>query len=89
MLLYKMILAISWSKFHQIITKWISLESTWKGLLKNVKDGNSRPLGSWEIQKTKAGTVLVDTLYIAIKQQNNRQFNKVGRSVQILSQAEQ
>ena len=56
------ILAISWSKFHQIILKWISLESTQKGLLKNVKDGISRPLGSREIQKTKVCTVLPDTL---------------------------
>ena len=29
-----------------MITKWIFLESTQKGLLKNVKDGISRPLGS-------------------------------------------
>ena len=29
----------------------------------NVQDGISRPLGSWEIHKTKAGTVLRDTLY--------------------------
>ena len=32
------------------------------GLLKNVKDGFSRPLGSREIQKTKVCTVLPNTL---------------------------
>ena len=30
------ILAISQSRFDKIITKWIFLKSTWKGLLKNV-----------------------------------------------------
>ena len=34
-----------------------------KGLLKNVQDGISRPQGSREIHKTKVETVLVDTLY--------------------------
>ena len=55
-------LAISWSKFHQIIMKWIFLESTRKGLLKNVQDGIFRRLGSREIKKTKVATVLRDTL---------------------------
>ena len=42
----------------------IFLKSTQNGLLKNVKDGISRPLGSREIQKkTKVDTVLWDTLY--------------------------
>ena len=34
--------------------------------MKNVQDGISRPLGSREIQKTKVGTDLLDTLYISI-----------------------
>ena len=37
----------------KIYTKWISLKSKQKGLLKNVKDEISRPLGSREIQITK------------------------------------
>ena len=41
----------------------MSLKSTRDGVLKNVLDGISRPLGSQQIQKTKVGTVLVDTLY--------------------------
>ena len=41
---------------------WIFLKSTQKGLLKNVQDGISRPQGSREIQKTKVGTDLLDTL---------------------------
>ena len=49
--------------FHQRIKSWIFLKSTQKGLLKNVQDGISRPLGSREIQKTKVGTILRDTLY--------------------------
>ena len=59
------ILAISRSRFQQIIPNWIVLKSTWKGLLKIVQDGISTPLGSREIQKTKVYTVLWDTLYIA------------------------
>ena len=43
---------------------WIFSNSTWKGQLKNVQDGISRPLGSREIQKTKVETVLWDTLYV-------------------------
>ena len=39
------------------------MKSTQKGLLKNVQDGISRPLGSREIQKTKVETVFWDTLY--------------------------
>ena len=42
---------------------WIFSNSTWKGQLKNVQDGKSRPLGSRDIQKTKVETVLRDTLY--------------------------
>ena len=33
-----------------------------RAILKNVKDGISRPLGGREIQKTKVYTVLLDTL---------------------------
>ena len=58
------ILTISWSRFNQIIKSRILLKSTWKGLLKNVQDEISRPLGSQEIQKTKALPVLRDTLYV-------------------------
>ena len=58
------ILAISRSRFHQIIRNWIFLKFTQTGVLKNVQDGISRPLRSREIQKTKVGTVLVDTLYV-------------------------
>ena len=57
------ILTISCSLVNWI-TKWIFSESTRKGLLKNVKDRISRPLGSREIQITKVCTVLPDTLYI-------------------------
>ena len=57
------ILPITQSGFDQIIKTWIFLKSTRKGLLKNVQDGISRPLGSREIQKTKVETVLWDTLY--------------------------
>ena len=53
-----------WSKFHHISTKWIFLECTWRGLLKNVPDGISRRIGSREFQKTKVYTVLLGTLYI-------------------------
>ena len=55
---------ISQSRFHQIIKKGIFFKSTRKGQLKNVQDGISRRLGSREIQKTKVGTVLPDTLYV-------------------------
>ena len=48
-------MAISWSRFDQIITKWMFSKSTWKALLKNVQDGISRPLGSRKIQKNKSG----------------------------------
>ena len=58
------ILVISWSRFYQIITKWIFLESTRKELLKNVQDRISKLLGGREIQKTKVYTVLLDTLYV-------------------------
>ena len=51
-------------KFYQIITKLIFLESTWKGLLKNVKDRLSKPLGGRGIQQKKVYTVLLDTLYL-------------------------
>ena len=44
--------------------KWIFLKSKRKGQFRNVQDGISRPLDSREIKKTKAGTVLQDTLYI-------------------------
>ena len=36
-----------------MIQKWIFLDSKWKGQLKNVQYGISRPLGSREIQKVK------------------------------------
>ena len=55
---------ISPARFHQIIKNRIFLKSTLKGQLKNVQDEISRPLGSREIQKAKAETVLVDTLYV-------------------------
>ena len=42
---------------------WIFSNSTSKGQLKNVQDGIYRRLGSREIQETKVGTVLPDTLY--------------------------
>ena len=48
-----------------MIKNWIFSKSQRKGLLKNVQDGVSRPLGGQEIQKTKVGTVLPDTLYKA------------------------
>ena len=41
----------------------IFLNSTRKGQLKNVQDGIFRRPGSREIQETKVGTVLPDTLY--------------------------
>ena len=47
------ILAMSWSKYQQMITKWIFLEYAGKGLLKNVQEGQSRQLGGKETQKTK------------------------------------
>ena len=47
------ILPITQSGFDQIIKTWIFLKSTRKGLLKNVQDGISRPLGSREIHKAK------------------------------------
>ena len=47
-----------------MIKSRIFLKSTRKGLLKNVNDGVSRPLGGREIQKRKVGTVLPDTLYL-------------------------
>ena len=56
-------LQISQSRFHQIVKKGTFLNSTRKGQLKNVQDGISRRLGSREIQETKVGTVLPDTLY--------------------------
>ena len=40
------------------------MKSTQIGLLKNVQDGISSPIGSREIQETKVATVLRDTLYI-------------------------
>ena len=40
------------------------MKSTQKGLLKNVQDGISRPIGSQEIQEIKVATVLRDTLYL-------------------------
>ena len=49
-------------RFHKIIQKWIFLNSTWRGQLKNVQDEISRPQGIREIQKTKVETVLWDTL---------------------------
>ena len=60
------ILPISRSKFHRIIKNWIFSKSTRNGLLKNVQDGISMPIGSREIQITKVDTVLWDTLYFVI-----------------------
>ena len=56
---------------------WILLNSTWKGQLKNVQDGKSRPQGSREIQKTKVETVLRDTLY----EQKNRSLRKLSSTL--------
>ena len=56
------ILAISQSRFYQIIKDWIFFKSTRKGLLKHVQDEICRPLESQEIQKAKAERVLLDTL---------------------------
>ena len=53
----------SWSRFHQIITNWIVLKSTMKGLLKNAQDGNSRCFGGREINQKIVETILWDTLY--------------------------
>ena len=53
--LFCSILAISRSTSYQMITNWTFLKSTCEGLLKNVQ-------GSRGIKKTKARTVLVDTL---------------------------
>ena len=50
------------SRFDQIIKNRIFLKSIRKWLLKNVKDGISRPLGSRVIQKTKRSRELRDTL---------------------------
>ena len=47
-----------------MVKNWIFLKSTQKGLLKNVQDEVSRPLGGREIQKTKVETVLLDTLIV-------------------------
>ena len=57
------------SRLDQIIKNQIFLKFTWKGLLKNVQDGISRPLGSREIQKTKRSRELRDTLYESINAQ--------------------
>ena len=50
-----------------MIKNKILLESTRQGLLKNVQDEISRPQGSREIQRTKVGNVLWDTLYVLAK----------------------
>ena len=50
-----------------VMKNWIVLKSTQIGLLKNVQDGISRPLGSREIQETKVATVLRDTLYLVVE----------------------
>ena len=55
-------LQISQSRFHQLIKKWIFLNHTRKVQLKNVQNWISTPLGSLEIQKTIAVTVLQDIL---------------------------
>ena len=54
------------------------------GLLKNVKDGISIPLGSREIQKTKMCTVLRDTLYLSNMNMGTYKYNtKLAQSGQI------
>ena len=63
---------ISWSKFHRMIKNWIFSKSTQNGLLKNVQDGISMPIGSREIQKTKVDTVLWDTQYHQTILRNDR-----------------
>ena len=49
-----------------MITKMLFSKSAWKGLLKNVQDGISRPRGSRETQKTKVETVVGDTLFVIL-----------------------
>ena len=44
------------------------LESTRKGLLENIQNRISKPLGAREIKKTKVYTVLWDTLYYQVIQ---------------------
>ena len=56
-------MSISRSRFHQIITNWIVLKSTKKGLLKNVYDGTSRCFRGREFNKTKVEIILWDTLH--------------------------
>ena len=56
------IFPLSWSRFEEI-QKLRVLKSTLTGILKNVQYIIYRPLGSWEIQKAKVETFLVDTLY--------------------------
>ena len=47
------------------MTKWIFLESTQKGLSKNVREGISTPLGYRDIIQTQRETFFWDTLYVA------------------------
>ena len=58
------ILPISRSTLNQNLKNRIFSKSTQNGLLKIVQDGLSSHLGGREIWKTKALTVLPDTLYI-------------------------
>ena len=60
------ILAKSQSRLHEIITNGVVLKSTRRALLKNVQDGNSKCFGGREINKTKVGTILWDTLYLIL-----------------------
>ena len=53
------------------------LKYTQKGLLKNVQDGISRPLGSRGIQGTKVATVLRDTLYNHNSHINHRNIDVI------------
>ena len=55
------ILAISPTRFHQILTNWIVLKSMWNGLVRNMQEGTSRCFGGQEINKTKIETILQDT----------------------------
>ena len=54
-----------------MIKSWIFSRSTLKGLLKNVQDRVSRPLGGQEIQKNKSGNSFaghpVDAIQIKLR----------------------
>ena len=71
-----------------MITNWIVLKSTQKGLLKNVQDGTSRCFGGREFNKTKVETILWDTMYdqaqngkiVAEDRKTNRKTGTLGHA---------